>query len=337
MQQLLACHATMRQQQQRIDGLEKELILTNMRHQQRIDDLGEELSQCRKREEAGQDMFLQLYGENQKLCAERRCLDAKEKHLEEAKACLKHDRMLFEASTAPQSKKSDVKDESPVREKRGVGGFNPFAVGMTSKQFLDEDLSPWNLNDADRAKVVDLRYKHEYHRGWLDAMRSNDKVDLWMLKQELKCRVRDSPIEALMDTFEKANPRHPFTAGLNAGVLFGWSALCTLHDLPQHDVRLDKRIWVLESLLDLAEPRKADEEFWEGLCEATEKVRQLFELKVKSGVWNHRENPAQMELLQPITKSHGFDKLQEEVRATRARYHDLVWQWERWNMQKAGV
>ena len=48
-------------------------------------------------------------------------------------------------------------------------------------------------------------------------------------------------------------------------------------------------------------------------------MRQLFELKVKSGVWHHREDPAQMELLQPITKSYGFDKQQEEVRAARTK------------------
>ena len=53
MQQLLACHATMRQQQQRIDDLKKELMHTTIRHQQRTDDLKEEVSQCRKREEAG--------------------------------------------------------------------------------------------------------------------------------------------------------------------------------------------------------------------------------------------------------------------------------------------
>ena len=58
MQQLLACHATMRQQQQRIDYLEKERNQTTVRHQQRIGDLEEELSQCHKRERAGQEMFL---------------------------------------------------------------------------------------------------------------------------------------------------------------------------------------------------------------------------------------------------------------------------------------
>ena len=63
MQELLACHATIRQQQQRIDDLE------------------EELKQGRKREEAGQEMFLQLFGENQKICAERRRLDSKEARL----------------------------------------------------------------------------------------------------------------------------------------------------------------------------------------------------------------------------------------------------------------
>lgn len=61
MQQLLACHATMRQQQQRIDDLKKELMHTTIRHQQRTDDLKEEVSQCRKREEAGQEMFLQQF------------------------------------------------------------------------------------------------------------------------------------------------------------------------------------------------------------------------------------------------------------------------------------
>ena len=58
MQQLLACHVTMRQQQQRIDDLEKERNQTTVRHQQRIGDLEEELSQCHKRERAGQEMFL---------------------------------------------------------------------------------------------------------------------------------------------------------------------------------------------------------------------------------------------------------------------------------------
>jgi hypothetical protein len=335
MQQLIACHATMRQQQQRIDNLK------------------EELSQCHKREEAGQDMFLQLYGENQKICAERRRLDAKENHLErmfkvvrignkeleEAKTCLEHDRMLFEANAPPQSKKSDVKDENPVKEKREVGEINPFAAGMTSKQFRDKDISLWNLNDAERAKVVALRYKHEYHRGWLDAMKSHDdKEAFWMIKDGVKRELESRPLGILKYMYNRANPKHPFTAGLHTGLLFGWSALCNIHSLPQHDVRLDKRKWDLEDLLNQAEPRKADEEFWEGLYEATEKVRQLFELKVKSGVWNHRADPAQMELLRPITKSYGFDKQQEQVRAARNKKNDGVWQWaEREKMKRAGV
>jgi hypothetical protein len=305
MQQLLACHATMRQQQQRIDGLEKELILTTMRHQQRIDDLGEELSQCRKHEEAGQDMFLQLYRENRKICAERRCLDAKEKHLEETKACLEHDRMLFEANAAPQSEKSDVKDESPVKEKRGLGEISPFAASRTC-QFQNKDLSLWKISDTDRAKIVALRYKHEYYRGWLDAKRSDDDKDnLGMLKQELKCRVRDSPIETLNDIFEKVNPWHPFTAGLNAGVLFGWSALCNLHDLPQHDVRLDNCKWNLQNLLAEANYKETHDQFWEGLYQATEKMQQEFTRKLKSGVWILRDDRIQMNPLQPILYPRG--------------------------------
>ena len=144
----------MRQQQQRIDDLKKELTHTTIRHQQRIDDLKEEVSQFRKREEAGQEIFLQQFRENQKLYAERRGLDAKEDHpkrmftvvrignkeLEEAKTCLEHNSMLFEANAAPQSNKSDVKGENLVKEKREVGEINPFAAGMTSRHFRDKDL-----------------------------------------------------------------------------------------------------------------------------------------------------------------------------------------------------
>ena len=352
MQQLLACHATMQQQQQRIDDLEEELRNTAMRHQQRFDDQKEELNQCRKREEAGREVFLRLYRQNQKLSAERRRLDAKENHLErmfkvvrignkeleEAQACLEHDRMLFETNSALQSKKSDVKKENSAKEKREIGEINPFAAGMTSKQFRDKDLSLWNLDDVDRAKIVALRYRHEYYRGWLDAMRcDDDKQELWMLKTGIKSRVQATPIGILDYMFEKANPKHPFTAGLNAGVLFGWSALCNLHDLPQHDVRLDNRKWNLKDLLAEANHRETQEEFWQGLYEATEKMQQLFTQKLKSGVWNHREDPAQMELLQPITKSYGFEKQQEEVRAARAKKKDEVWRWaEREKMKRAG-
>jgi len=242
------------------------------------------------------------------------------KELEEAKTCLEHNRMLFEANAAPQSNKSDVKGENPVKEKREVGEINPFAAGMTSRHFRDKDLSLWNLNDADRAKIVALRYRHEYYRGWLDAMRSHDNEQVfWMINDGMKRKIESRPLDILKHMYNRTNPKHPFTIGLNAGLLFAWSALCNIRNLPQHDVRLDKRKWDLEDLLYQALPRKADDEFCEGLYEATEKMRQLFELKVKSGVWHHREDPAQMELLQPITKSYGFDKQQEEVRAARTK------------------
>jgi hypothetical protein len=260
MQELLACHATIRQQQQRIDDLE------------------EELKQGRKREEAGQEMFLQLFGENQKICAERRRLDSKEarlmkmfkrvrfdrKRLEEAQACLEHDQMLFQAihNALAQLDTRNTKDRSPVDEKREVGEINPFSVGMTSRQFRDKDLSRWDLNDAHRAKIVALRYKHEYYRGWLDAMRSeDDKEAFWMLKHGMKREVDWRPAGIINYMYEKTNPKHPFTVGFNAGLLFGWSALCTLHSLPQHDIRLDSRKWHLGDLIRQGNQRATHCEF----------------------------------------------------------------------------
>jgi hypothetical protein len=282
-QQLLTCHATMRQQQQRIDDLE------------------EELSQCRKREEAGQEMFLQLFGENQKICAERRRLDAKEarikkifedvrsdkEELGEAQACLEHDKMLFQAihDSLAQLDTSNIKDSISVDEKREVGEINPFSVGMTSKQFRDKDLSRWNLKGAHRAKIVGLRYRHEYYRGWLDAMRSeDDKEAFWMLKHGMKREITWRPDEILRHMYEKTNPKHPFTVGFNAGLLFGWSTLCRLHSLPQHDIRLDSRKWHLGDLIRQANQRTTHSEFWKGMYEATEKMQQLFTRKLRSGV-----------------------------------------------------
>ncbi|KAF3010733.1 hypothetical protein E8E13_006899 [Curvularia kusanoi] len=298
MHQLFACHNMIRQQQQRIYEVE------------------EELRESRKREEAGQEVFLQLFSENQKLCAKSRDLETERRRLERV-----------------------AKDGDTVDEKKEIGEINPFAVGLTQKRFRDKDLSRWNLNKADQSKITALRYKHEYYKGWFDAMVSVH--DEGTFKELIKANVDIHERPTVLDYMYNARkPKGPFNAGLNVGLLFGWSALCNLHNLPEHDVRLDGRRWELKDLLSrvgLSGMYEKQEfyKFWDGLATATEKIEKLFALKLESGVWNHREDPAQIRHMRPTIVSNGIRKQQEQARAARREDDDPGMKWvEAWHKQK---
>lgn len=43
--------------------------------------------------------------------------------------------------------------------------------------------------------------------------------------------------------YDPEDTRSPINAGKNAGLIFGWSALCKIYGDEEHDVRLDGRSW----------------------------------------------------------------------------------------------
>ena len=54
--------------------------------------------------------------------------------------------------------------------------------------------------------------------------------------------------EAVQYLFDLIDIRSPSNTGRNVGMIFGWSAVCSNNDTPQHDARLDDRVWGLHQL-----------------------------------------------------------------------------------------
>lgn len=71
-----------------------------------------------------------------------------------------------------------------------------------------------------------------------------------------------------------------------------WSALCTEHGFPEHDVRLDDRTWHIEELTPLSD--HDDTGFWKGVRWGAEIMEELFKMKMESGIWKAGDDPKQV-------------------------------------------
>jgi hypothetical protein len=84
---------------------------------------------------------------------------------------------------------------------------------------------------------------------------------------------RNAGLLAMEDTaylYDIRDHRSPLNAGLNAGVVFGWSAICRAEGLPNRDARLDDRVWVREDLVPRVQ--SPDMGFWKKMMEACESM-----------------------------------------------------------------
>lgn len=107
--------------------------------------------------------------------------------------------------------------------------------------------------------------------------------------------------------YDRNDPKNPFNAGMNAGLVFAHSALCKTHHLPQHDLRLDTRQWDLSNLKPCArEDQFGEFAFWYGVDYAMDKMKRLFQLKIERGLWDTGRDAAQIALLQTRDVKRGY-------------------------------
>jgi len=141
-------------------------------------------------------------------------------------------------------------------------------------------------------RVKQLRH-HDYYKGWLDCMRSSDTLQAWSEDQ--------ADWERIEYLFDKKDVRSPINAGRNVGLLYGWSAICTEIDMPQHDARLDDRVWKLYHLIPkLDQTAGSGRDFWSGVKWGKDTIMGLFEIKAASGIWKTKEDPKQAEYLKKV-------------------------------------
>lgn len=181
--------------------------------------------------------------------------------------------------------------------------INYIAFGPAKRQFnanpshIDWSAFP-SFEDAtinmEDKRVKQLRH-HDYYKGWLDCMRSFDTLQAW----------REDQIdwEGIQYLFDKTDVRSPINAERNVGLLYGWSAICTEVDMPQHDARLDDRVWNLQHLIPKSDHTAGSgREFWQGVKWGKDTIMGLFEIKAKSGIWTTKEDPEQVEYLKEVCR-----------------------------------
>jgi hypothetical protein len=267
----------------------------------RIKELEEELSQCWKREDAIETVFMQNYENQQELAGERRRLEREDALLEEERENLRlqaldmADSMEDEQEVNTENTAAERGDEQTTESNETridensitCASLHHYSFGAVKDLFkANPKVIDWEhvcstgstskhlAPDATDSRVFLMR-RHDYYKGWLDCIKATDDINAsgnWTESDDQKAyllNVRDS--------------RNPENAGRNAALSFMWSALCTQHGFPEHDVRLDNRMWNLEDLIPLSD--RDDTGFWKGFRWGAQQMEKLFELKMESGIW----------------------------------------------------
>jgi len=279
MQQLADAHALQREQERCIAELHEEIErqLRDMRRSkdQRIGDLVKELEQCRKREDAVQKVFRQNHETVQELGLKMRALESKEAELDTKEKRLNaKEEALEEKNKELEAEENDLMEDRKRLETQERGHRNSTTAGSTEQRLgravfihyigkedlfevkntekfdiYDLPISVATMNDTD----VQLLRRHDYYAGWYDCMTHTCH----------KSRAERHPRFGtkhpyLNDVQHAANPEN---AGLNAGQLFTFAALCQKHK-PEWSIRLDDRTWDLETLVP--KMRSTNSHFWRG-------------------------------------------------------------------------
>jgi hypothetical protein len=298
---------------------------------QRIAELEKELEHCQKREEAIRSVFFREFVKEKELLVEREHLDTKAAALNKKQAdlglkaeSLRKERKAFEntrlllRTSAIEEPPKVVEDEPDIPvapfEPHPHGETNPFYYGNPNTQLSELNPNRYHWPRPVPIKATDRRIKslreHDYYAGWLDAMRAADHRKAIALESQVKkMDTRDSVLGATTTYLrDNKDPRNPRNAGINAGLLFAYSALCKQHKYTHADVRLDARQWDLTMLKPIVrEDVCGDYEFWYGVEYSVEKMKRLFKLKIERGIWKTGEDAAQIALMKTKDMKKGYE------------------------------
>lgn len=264
-----------------------------------------------------------LATEKQRFAEEKKDFAEQKKALAEDKNAFAEEKMAFEASkhkladcdatsrkaAVQDNKNADTNIEGDRVEKvLSAASMCHWAFGTAMQQFnanpRQVDWSDIRLPSDFNVDINDKRIKqlrqHDYYKGWLDSMSAFDTLQAWSDGKV--------SLEAIQYLFDLTDIRSPLNAGRNVGMIFGWSAACSNNDMPQHDARLDDRVWGLHRLV----PRSkhiagSGRDFWQGVKWGKETAIKLFEMKVESGSWQISQDPKQMEYLKKACRQGAED------------------------------
>jgi regulator of replication initiation timing len=305
-EQLTASHAAQRALVSQVEGLEREL------------------AQSRKREEAIKAVFFREFEKERQLFIEDKRLREKSAHLEEkskkiqkAMKALEEKELGLEVSTAfhlgdegfnEDPTDSDCEDDDHIAIRAPSHSY-PFSYGKTALLKLNKIKNCCSIIDT-KDKRFDLLRRHDYYSGWLDAMRALDhKKAIKMDVKQIRCETRDLVLNESTHYLRDLNhPQNPRNAGVNVGLLFAYSALCTQYNLSHRDRRLDVRQWDLSDLKPVArEDLFGEFAFWDGVDYAVDKMKTLFTMKIERGIWRTSDDAAQIELMRTADMKRGYD------------------------------
>lgn len=228
----------------------------------------------------------------------KKCLELGHKHLQEEKAIVsdyvEEQRKLANALEASINQSSTgIKDDD--RTKTGASEskvkkpsrLQPFMIGNSGSLFESESYAHFEeyetIISAEKMKDfgIELLRRHDYYKGWLDCMRTQERSDAYC-----KGLVDWDEVSYL---WNKDDFRSPMNAGANVGMLFAWSALCAEYGEQDNDTRLDGRTWDLH---DLHPPQDFDPKgFWTGVSCGKKIATKKFRAKIESGFSEPPEKP----------------------------------------------
>jgi len=357
--QLAASHSVQRRLEERLEDqkrdFEARLEQQKRESERRAAKLEQDLAQCQKREEAIKAVFFRDFEKERALMLEARRLECK------AEALARKSQRLNDRDDQLERKRSNTAQEvknleatlleleesialrrgdgevssKPVRSHNpshtilmhAAGNTYPFSYGNVPLLHLNE-ISASAPTISSNNKAAALLRRHDYYTGWFHAMRSLNHQKAIILDMK-RTRYRISPARLLSSTINTKylqdlnHPHNPRNAGINAGLIFAYSALCKQHNFTES--RLDTREWTLDDIKPVArEDHAGDFAFWDGMDYAVDKMKRLFKLKIERGIWKTGDDAAQIALMRAGDVPSGYVVEQRPPRWVLRRRADMV-------------
>ncbi|KAF1957965.1 hypothetical protein CC80DRAFT_547021 [Byssothecium circinans] len=252
-----------------------------------ISKLETEVAQCRKREQAIRDVFIQNQEKEQELSKWQRSYEKQAVDLKQAEVRLGIERRKLNREKAVlriRDKEQQKMLDSNQAKKEGVGlkanhqntkvniidnrvfheypYTHIFEAGRTEQNFMidhnhnTKDFKKHKLPSLDVAhhSVLELLRRHEYYRGWLDCVKATEKAEFVD-----NCYL---PASRLPDVNDEMSL---MCAGANVGANFAWSALCKSRNKPEWNISLDSREWKISDLRQENVDAGKKSAFWIGV------------------------------------------------------------------------
>ncbi|KAH3956276.1 hypothetical protein HBI56_067270 [Parastagonospora nodorum] len=339
--QLAASHSAQRRLEERLEDQKRDFdarLEQQKRESERYTSkLEQDLAQCQKREEAIKAVFFREFEKERALMLEDRRLKLKAealarksyrlndkaeqlerkrtntaqevRNLEATLLQLEESIALHRGDSQVSSEAVGLRNPSHTILMHAAGNTYPFSYGNVSLLHLDKVRASASTTPSNDKAAALLR-RHDYYTGWFHAMRSLNHRKAIVLDMEHSHHKR-SPARLLSSSIDTKylqdlnNPHNPRNAGINAGLLFAYSALCKQHNLTES--RLDTREWTLDDIKPVARENHAgDFAFWDGMDYAVDKMKRLFKLKIERGIWKTGDDAAQITLMRARDVPRGY-------------------------------